>query len=43
MMGSTVAKRILGDWDENFKFFVKFMPRDYKKILMKLENMKKGT
>jgi len=43
MTGSTAGKRILDGWDENIKQFVKVMPRDYKKILMKQENMKKAT
>jgi len=43
MTGSTVGKYILNDWDNILKKFVKVMPRDYKKILMKHENMKKDT
>ncbi|MDH3712135.1 MAG: glutamate synthase-related protein, partial [Cyclobacteriaceae bacterium] len=32
---STVAKRLLSQWDKTLKAFVKVMPRDYKKALLK--------
>ncbi len=31
--GSTVAARILGDWDWAVEKFVKVMPKDYKRML----------
>lgn len=30
---STVGQRILGDWPEQRRHFVKVMPRDYKRVL----------
>ncbi|OBG50729.1 glutamate synthase large subunit [Mycolicibacterium fortuitum] len=30
---SAVGQRILSDWDDNLKHFVKVMPRDYKRVL----------
>lgn len=30
---SAVGQRILSDWDDNLKYFVKVMPRDYKRVL----------
>ena len=30
---STVAKRILDDWDNQFRWFVKVMPNDYRRIM----------
>ena len=32
--GSTVAARVLDDWDRASRQFVKVMPRDYKRVLM---------
>ncbi|MFD0762822.1 glutamate synthase large subunit [Lutibacter aestuarii] len=37
---SELAYRILNDWDEHLKHFVKVMPTDYKKALIRLENEK---
>jgi glutamate synthase (NADPH/NADH) large chain len=34
--GSSVAKRILSDWDEEISLFMKVMPTDYKRVLMEL-------
>jgi glutamate synthase domain-containing protein 3 len=31
--GSTVAKAILADFDEELKWFVKVMPTDYRRVL----------
>jgi glutamate synthase (NADPH/NADH) large chain len=31
--GSTVAKFVLNDWDNQLKNFVKVFPKDYKKVL----------
>ena len=44
--GSEVAGNILADWDVSLKKFVKVMPTDYKRVLLKrkaesLENNKK--
>jgi len=32
--GSSVAARLLGDWDDATGSFVKVMPRDYKRVLV---------
>ena len=32
--GSTVAERLLADWDVEVDRFSKIMPRDYKRVLM---------
>jgi glutamate synthase (NADPH/NADH) large chain len=37
--GSTVGKNILDRWNEMLPFFVKVMPRDYRRAL---DDMKKG-
>jgi glutamate synthase (ferredoxin) len=37
---SPLAKRILADWDNNVKHFVKVMPTDYKKALKRLAEEK---
>jgi glutamate synthase (ferredoxin) len=37
---SELAYRILDHWEENLKHFVKVMPTDYKKALIRLENEK---
>jgi glutamate synthase (NADPH/NADH) large chain len=34
--GSSVAKRILSDWEEEISLFMKVMPTDYKRVLMEL-------
>jgi glutamate synthase (NADPH/NADH) large chain len=31
--GSTVARRLLSDWDRTLGNFVKIMPKDYKRVL----------
>jgi glutamate synthase (NADPH/NADH) large chain len=31
--GSTVAQRLLADWDREVEHFVKVMPKDYKRVL----------
>ncbi len=31
--GSRVAKQILANWDAEFRYFVKVMPKDYKRVL----------
>jgi len=31
--GSSVAKAILDDWDREFRYFVKVMPNDYRRVL----------
>ena len=33
LTGSSVARRLLGDWDDARRRFVKVMPRDYKRVL----------
>lgn len=35
--GSTVAKELLGDWDNSIPKFVKVMPTDYKRVLQELK------
>jgi glutamate synthase domain-containing protein 3 len=35
--GSTVAKRILDDWEESIAKFVRVMPRDYARVLREME------
>ncbi|XP_078373779.1 uncharacterized protein LOC144657317 isoform X1 [Oculina patagonica] len=37
LTGSTVAERLLEDWDSAVKMFVKVMPRDYKRALQQLK------
>ncbi|WP_237571999.1 glutamate synthase large subunit [Mycolicibacterium lacusdiani] len=37
---SAVAQRILADWDEETKHIVKVMPRDYKRVLIAIEEAK---
>ena len=37
--GSSVAQRILDNWDEEMKHFIKVMPKDYKRVLA--ENARK--
>jgi glutamate synthase domain-containing protein 2/glutamate synthase domain-containing protein 1/glutamate synthase domain-containing protein 3 len=37
--GSTVAKRVLDNWAEESKHFVKVMPRDYRKVLERQAEM----
>ena len=39
--GSKIAKKILNDWQEEIKHFVKVMPTDYKRVLMEMANNKK--
>jgi glutamate synthase (NADPH) large chain len=34
---SAVAARILGDWEELSRCFVRVMPRDYKKALKRIK------
>jgi glutamate synthase (NADPH/NADH) large chain len=36
---SNVAKRILDNWQEELKYFIKVMPKDFKRVLA--ENSKK--
>ena len=36
-LDSTVAKRILDNWDEEIAKFVRVMPRDYARVLRELE------
>lgn len=43
---SDLALRILDDWENSLTYFVKVMPTDYKKALVRLENensIKKAT
>ncbi|KAJ7381830.1 hypothetical protein OS493_038779 [Desmophyllum pertusum] len=37
LTGSSVAERLLEDWDSSVKMFVKVMPRDYKRALQQLK------
>ena len=41
--GSTVAQRILANWAEEIKRFVRVMPRDYARVLRELEAQANGT
>ncbi len=42
--GSTVAQRILLDWERSTPSFVKVMPRDYKRVLLAIDSAEKdGT
>ena len=38
LTGSTVASRILGDWDRELTRFVKVMPTDYKRVLEQMQS-----
>jgi len=38
---STVARRILDDWDQSVAKFVKVMPTDYKRVLQTLKDSAK--
>jgi glutamate synthase domain-containing protein 3 len=37
--GSTVAERLLADWDASLRHFVKVMPVDYKRVLLARRNV----
>ncbi|MCV7065554.1 glutamate synthase large subunit [Mycolicibacterium farcinogenes] len=39
---SAVGQRILSDWDNNLKHFVKVMPRDYKRVLTAIAEAEKA-
>ncbi|MFC7674724.1 glutamate synthase large subunit [Mycolicibacterium sp. GCM10028919] len=39
---SAVGQRILADWDEETKHIVKVMPRDYKRVLIAIEEAKRA-
>ncbi len=39
---SAVGQRILSDWDDNLKHFVKVMPRDYKRVLTAIAEAQKA-
>lgn len=39
---SAVGQRILSDWDDNLKHFVKVMPRDYKRVLTAIAEAEKA-
>ncbi|OMC08352.1 glutamate synthase large subunit [Mycolicibacterium fortuitum] len=39
---SAVGQRILSDWDDNLKNFVKVMPRDYKRVLTAIAEAEKA-
>ncbi|MHC9294621.1 glutamate synthase large subunit [Mycobacterium sp. LTG2003] len=39
---STVGQRILSDWDNELKHFVKVMPRDYKRVLTAIAEAKRA-
>ena len=38
---STVAQKILDNWHREIKNFVKVMPKDYKKVLLAIENARR--
>jgi glutamate synthase (NADPH/NADH) large chain len=38
--GSTVAARLIADWEDEREKFVKVMPRDYKRVLVAIEQAK---
>jgi len=39
--GSTLASKLLGDWNDHVKHFVKVFPTDYKKALERIANEQK--
>ena len=39
--GSEIAKKILSNWQEEIKHFVKVMPTDYKRVLLEMASNKK--
>ena len=39
--GSEIAKKILSNWEEEIKHFVKVMPTDYKRVLLEMASNKK--
>ena len=39
--GSKIAKKILNNWEEEIKHFVKVMPTDYKRVLLEMASNKK--
>ena len=39
---STVGQRVLSDWDNELKHFVKVMPRDYKRVLTAIAEAKRA-
>ena len=41
--GSTVADKVLSDWDNTLSQFVKVMPRDYKRVLEEMKNAEAAT
>jgi glutamate synthase domain-containing protein 3 len=41
--GSAVAERILNDWENESKHFVKVFPTDYKRILMQKNEQKQAV
>jgi len=40
---STVAERILNDWDHQLTSFVKVYPRDYRRVLEEAESIKNAA
>jgi glutamate synthase (NADPH/NADH) large chain len=40
--GSAVARRVLENWDEEIKRFVRVMPRDYARVLEKHQEKETG-
>ena len=40
--GSTVARRVLNDWDASLGKFVKVMPVDYKRVLQERKDRETG-
>jgi glutamate synthase (ferredoxin) len=41
--GSRLAWRILSNWDENFKYFVKVFPNDYRRVLEAEKQLAEGN
>jgi glutamate synthase (NADPH) large chain len=43
LTGSTRARRLLDDWDNTVKAFVKVMPKDYRRALLELKAEAEGA
>jgi glutamate synthase domain-containing protein 3 len=41
--GSTVARQILDNWEDELRQFVKVMPTDYKRVLMQMTEEKESS
>ncbi len=41
--GSTVARFVLEDWEQQLKYFIKVFPKEYKKVLLKKQLQQSGS